>query len=310
MHAHWILGHSQWLQGQLTAAREHLGQALALHDPEASGPLDLPFLGNPGAMGRALLGHVQWLLGYPDQSRGSTLQALALAQRIEQPSTTAFVHAAAGALYSIGRDEAETLKHVQALRTLGETGQRYLAWAEMATGPELAAGPKSEPRQDSPQGEEARPVVKDMGSIVGQGMQLLAQAQKLVRAGQPAMALESVDRALAWIERTGVRLLEAEAWRVRGELLLAAANGPRTMDPGWPDDDSAEACFQRALVVARAQQARWLELRASVSLARLWQAQGRRAEAHELLSDIYGWFTEGFDTVDLVEAKALLDELA
>ena len=141
-------------------------------------------------------------------------------------------------------------------------------------------------------------------------MQLLAQAQKLVRAGQPAMALQAVEQALAWIEQTGVRLLEAEAWRVRGELLLIADDGPRAMDDREAASPPAEACFQRALEIAREQQARWLELRASVSLARLWQAQSRRAEARELLSELYGWFTEGFDTVDLLEAKALLQELA
>jgi len=117
------------------------------------------------------------------------------------------------------------------------------------------------------------------------------------------MGLVAMDQAQAWIERTGMRATEAEVWHVRGELLLMADR----LRSG--DADEAEACFDRALAVAREQQARWLELRASVSLARLWQAQGRREEARELLSGIYDWFTEGFDTVDLVEAKALLAEL-
>jgi adenylate cyclase len=250
------------------------------------------------------------MLGYPEQGRSSLQQALALAQEIEQPSTTAFVHAAAGALYFIGGDEAEAMKHVHALRTLGETGTFYVAWTEMLTDRAPSDGPASEWRQDSPQAEETISLVNYMGSVVGQGMQLLAQAQKLVRAGQPAMALQAVDQALAWIEQTEVRLLEAEAWRVRGELLLAVDDGPRTMDNGESASSAAEACFRRALEVARTQQGRWLELRASVSLARLWGARGRRDEARELLAGIYGWFTEGFDTVDLVQAKSLLGELA
>jgi len=146
----------------------------------------------------------------------------------------------------------------------------------------------------------------------------------LARAGQAERALLATNRALAWIEQTGVRLLEAEVWRTRGELLLRADEGRTTNDdkePGAPSivshtnvgrpspSGEAEACFQRALEVAREQEARWFELRAAVSLARLWQAQGRRDEARELLAGVYGWFTEGFDTVDLVEAKALLEEL-
>ena len=115
------------------------------------------------------------------------------------------------------------------------------------------------------------------------------------------MGLSAIDEALAWIDRTGERIHETEAWRRRGELLLSAG-GAEHLDAA----DKAEACFQRALEIARAQQARWLELRASVSLARLWQARGRRDDARALLSAIYSWFTEGFDTVDLVEAQTLL----
>jgi predicted ATPase len=95
--------------------------------------------------------------------------------------------------------------------------------------------------------------------------------------------------------------MRAEAHRLRGELLLCRAA---------PDAVQAEACFQQALVIARSQQAKSWELRAATSLSRLWQQQGKRDEARELLTPIYSWFTEGFDTADLQEAKALLDELA
>jgi predicted ATPase len=108
-----------------------------------------------------------------------------------------------------------------------------------------------------------------------------------------------MDRALDWIERTGVRMIEAEVWRTRGELLLAEL-------PTGARGEGAEDSFHRALKVAREQNARWFELRASISLARLWQAQGRRDEARKWLTEIYNWFSEGFDTVDLVEAKALV----
>ena len=102
------------------------------------------------------------------------------------------------------------------------------------------------------------------------------------------------------VERTGVRWIEAELHRLRGELQLALPK---------PDQSDAEACFGRALAVAREQQAKFWELRAATSLARLWRDQGKRAEARDLLAPVYGWFTEGFDTPDLKDAKALLDEL-
>ena len=109
-----------------------------------------------------------------------------------------------------------------------------------------------------------------------------------------------VAEALVHVAHTGERFREAEVYRLKRELLLQQA---------VPDAPQAEACFQQALAIARHQQARSWELRAAMSLVRLWQQQGKRAEARELLAPIYGWFTEGFDTADLQEAKALLDAL-
>ena len=127
---------------------------------------------------------------------------------------------------------------------------------------------------------------------------LLAEASATV--GQTAEGLEALAEALATLDKSGVRWWEAELYRLRGELLLQHTE----TQPG-----EAEACFHQALAVARRQQARSLELRAAMSLARLWQRQGQRTEAHELLAPVYGWFTEGFDTADLREARALLEEL-
>jgi predicted ATPase len=120
------------------------------------------------------------------------------------------------------------------------------------------------------------------------------------QAGQTAAGLEALDEALATLPKSGARWWEAELYRLRGALLQHSV----------AQAGEAEACFQRALAVARRQQAKSLELRAAMSLARLWQQQGKRAEAHALLAPIYGWFTEGFDTADLQDAKALLEALA
>jgi len=113
--------------------------------------------------------------------------------------------------------------------------------------------------------------------------------------------LQALAEAHTLVEQHEERWWEAEIHRLRGILLQRQT---------IPQPEEAEACFQRALEVARRQQTKSLELRAAMSLARLWQQQGRRAEAHELLASVYGWFTEGFDTLDLQEAKALLDALA
>ena len=121
------------------------------------------------------------------------------------------------------------------------------------------------------------------------------------KAGQADEGLRiSARRWQPWTT-TGERFYEAELYRLQGELVMALAADKQP---------EAEACFQQALTVARQQEAKWLELRAAMSLARLWQQQGKRTDAYDLLAPIYGWFTEGFDTADLQEAKALLEELA
>jgi predicted ATPase len=135
---------------------------------------------------------------------------------------------------------------------------------------------------------------------------LLAEASGLL--GQPEGGLAALDEALTLIEKTGERYYAAELHRQRGELLLRRAAKSHSAQ-GGREQHEAERCFQQALGVARQQQAKSLELRAAMSLARLWQQQGKRDEARALLAPIYGWFTEGFDTADLQEAKALLETL-
>ena len=128
---------------------------------------------------------------------------------------------------------------------------------------------------------------------------LLAEAYE--KAGQAEEGLLVLAEALALVRTSGERRKEAELYRLKGELLLARS----------PEHHrQAEACFHQALALARRQQAKSLELRAAMSLSRLWQQQGKRGEARELLAPIYGWFIEGFDTADLQEAKALLEELS
>ena len=127
---------------------------------------------------------------------------------------------------------------------------------------------------------------------------LLAEAHGTM--GQPEAGLAALTEALTLVDTTGERWYEPELYRLKGELLLQQSSDNHT---------EAEACFLHALDIARHQEAKSFELRTATSLARLWQSQGKRDEARQLLGDVYGWFTEGFDTADLKDAKGLLDEL-
>jgi predicted ATPase len=144
---------------------------------------------------------------------------------------------------------------------------------------------------------------------------LLAEAYGKV--GQVEEGLQVLGEALDAVDKSGERFCEAELYRLRGELMLAQSKvqslkskvtDPRSLTPD--PQTEAEACFHKAIEIARKQQAKSLELRAATSLARLWQQQGKEKEAHDPLAEVYGWFTEGFDTADLKDAKALLEELS
>jgi adenylate cyclase len=315
MLAHWVVGNSLWTLGQFTAAREHLERVLALADREAAPPVSALLAGHPAILAGAALGHTLWALGYPEQGRAALRQAVAQAEAAGDRPSAAVAHAVAGIAHGIlGRDWAAAAGHAAALRPLGEAGLTFKAWAELwarqakaQLGQAVTGGTEPGLEPGLSHVAKARIALRAPGSGIGQASLLLMEARLLMGAGEAELAMEATDQARAWMERTGMRGQEAEAWRMRGELLLArSVPGPVAYPEGRGE---AEACFRRALEVAREQGARWLELRAAVGLARLWQTKAERDEARELLAGIYGWFTEGFDTVDLVEAKALLEEL-
>jgi predicted ATPase len=148
------------------------------------------------------------------------------------------------------------------------------------------------------QGIDARRVAGTK-QLVPYLLALLAEGSKM--ASGPDQRLTIISEALDVVEQTKERWYEAELHRLRGHLLLSCSASNRS---------AAEACFNQAIVIAQSQTAKSLELRAVMSLARLWHDQGKRAQAHDLLSPIFAWFTEGFDTADLKEAKALTEELS
>jgi predicted ATPase len=237
-------------------------------------------------------------LGYPEQARQQYQAALTQAQDLAHTFT--LVHALHNVSigHQVRREGWATQERTETLIALcTEQGSPlYLAWATILRGWALATqGQTAEALAQMRQGLAA---ARAMGTelLVPYTLALLAEA--CGQAEQIDEGLRLLAEALAVADSTAERWYEAELYRLKGELLHQSAAPP----------GEAEQSLQHALEIARRQQAKSWELRAALSLSRLWQQQGKQAEAHALLAPIYGWFTEGFDTADLQEAKALLDE--
>jgi predicted ATPase len=241
-----------------------------------------------------------WLLGSPDQALHRSREALTLAQQLAHPFslTFALLH---GAMLHVARREGQATQEVSEVALTLATEQGFAFW--LARGTFLrgwALTTQGDAREGIAQMCQGLEATRAIGAQVGRSGFLALLAAAYGAVAQPEKGLEVLAEALSVVNNKGERYYEAEIHRLTGELLLA----------GCADQQAAsEASFHQALVVARAQQAKSWELRAAISLSRLWQQQGKRAEAHALLAPVYGWFTEGFDTADLKDAKALLDEL-
>jgi predicted ATPase len=240
-----------------------------------------------------------WLLGYPDQALHKSREGLTLAQQLAHPFSLAFALLHSAVLHVARREGQGTQELSEAALTLA-TEQEFafwLAWGMFLRGWALTTqGDERGGLAQMCQGLEAS---RAIGAEVGRSGFLALLATAYGAAAQPEQGLEVLAEALSVVHNKGERYNEAEIYRLTGELLLACSADQHA---------AAEASFQQALVVARAQQAKSWELRVAVSLGRLWQQQGQRAKTHELLVPIYSWFTEGLDTPDLQEAKMLLAE--
>jgi predicted ATPase len=255
---------------------------------------------DPGVACRGWVAVALWLLGYPDQALACAHEALALAHALSHPLRLAYARGSAAVVSQCRGDVPAVHEHAQAAVTLAtEQGFPFLAaWLTSVHGWALAM-------QD--QGEEGRTQVRQgIAAWRATGAVLLVpylstlQVDISAHLGHTADGLQALAEAHTLVEHHEERWWEAEVCRLQGVLLLR--------QPGTPQAE-AEAWLQRALDVARRQEAKSLELRAAMSLSRLWQQQGKQSEARALLAPIYGWFTEGFDTGDLQEAKALLEAL-
>jgi predicted ATPase/DNA-binding winged helix-turn-helix (wHTH) protein len=286
-------------RGDLVTARAHLEHSLRLCDPHM--PL-LPaseVLANR-VISLALLTQALWALGYADQALQRGQEAVALAQQVRHPPSLAFAEIYATRLAQYRRDAAATQAYADTMMALGAThglehrverGRLLRGWVLAMQG-DVATGVVHI--------QQGLAAVQETGLNVYRPYWLSLLAEAYSQAEQPEAGLEILNEALVLVAETEERWWEAELYRLQGTLRLQLPS---------PDIPQVEACFQQALAVARSQQAKALELRAALHLSRLWQQQGKRTEAHQLLTDISGWFTEGFDTADLQDAKAFLEAL-
>jgi predicted ATPase len=265
-------------RGELAAARTHLTQALALYAPPAHRALAVRYGVDLGVASHCYLARVLWSLGFPAQALEHSQAARTLAEEVAHPYSLAQALGGAAVVHQWRREALAVHAQAAAARTLA-TAQGFVLWVALGTvlhGWALATG-----------------------STVFQPYCLGLLAEAYGTGGHPDEGLTALAKALAVVDDTGLRYYGADLSRLQGAVLLQQA---------VPDAAQAEACFQQALDVARQQQAKSLELRAAMSLARLWQHQGKRTAAYELLAPVYNWFTEGFDTADLQEAKTLLEQ--
>jgi DNA-binding winged helix-turn-helix (wHTH) protein/predicted ATPase len=284
--------------GRFASSRSRLENGLALYDPIAHQSLVHQTGLHPQVGSRGYLGMVLFCLGYPDQALAQDSVAIAEARRLAHPPSLAVSLAIGTMLLSLVGDDA-TLKERADELVAVTTEQGFAFWGALGT---LYRGWSEIRSRNVAEGMSLLHSGLSAYRATGAGIgaphfpALLASACEI--AGQIEEAMARLDEALQIAENTGERWLAAEICRHKGRLLRHQGHA-----------EAAEELYQQALGIAREQEAKLWELRAVVSLARLWRDQGRRGQAHDLLASVYGWFTEGFDTPDLKEAKALLDEL-
>jgi predicted ATPase len=294
--AHRRLGTILFFQGELLLARAHFEQALSLYDPQQHHALALLHNSDLGVSCFNNMSLILWALGYPSQALRRSQEALTLAQQFSHPFTLAHALIYAAMLHKNRREEQLAQERAEAGTALAREhgfaqwvpqGAILHAWA-------LAVQGRAEDSLRQIRQELA--AHQATGSVSGRPWMLVLLAEVCEWTEQTEEGLCAINEALV---APGERFTETERHRLKGQLLLRQAAA-----------DQAEACFHQALDIARRQQAKSWELRAAMSLSRLWQRQGKCSAARDLLAPIYGWFTEGFDTADLQEAKALLEELA
>jgi len=299
--AHRALGATLYYLAGVAEAHPHFAQGIALYDLQQHRASTFLYGEDAGVVCHNFAALALWLLGYPAQGRALLDAAVTLAQQVAHPFSLGFALSNAAVCHQFRREGRAAQEYAEAAISL-TTEQGFLYWSAFSSilrGWALAQqGQAQEGITQIHYGLTIYPVT---GADLFQPyfLTLLAEAHGTME--QPETGLTVLTEALALEDKTGVRWYDPELYRLKGALLLQ-----QSLD----NSTEAEVCFHQAIAIAQSQQAKSWELRATTSLARLWQSQGKRQEAHDLLAPVYGWFTEGFDTADLQDAKAVLDELS
>jgi len=297
----------------------HAEQGLALYDPQHHRAHAFLYTGHdPGVCGWSELTLALWLQGYPAQALHSSHKALALAHELTHPFSLAFALSLAAILHQLRQEGQAAQERAEAAITLSAE-QGFSDWSAVGTilqGWALAEQGQGE--EGIAQMRQGLAAYRATGAETLRPYYLALLAEAYEKVGQVEEGLNILAEALSLVDKNGERMYEAELYRLKGQLTLQKfqVSGSKfqvenSSESGVRSPESeAEECFLKALEVARRQQAKSLELRAAMSLARLWQQQDKKDEARQMLAEVYGWFTEGFDTRDLQEARALLAELS
>ena len=297
------LGLSLFIRGEFSAARKCLERGSVAYDHQQHSAYAFLYGNNPGVSCLSFEALALWHLGYPEQALNKSLEAVTLAQQALHPFSLAFALDRAAVFHQFRRD-------MQAVQTRAEAGislsneQGFPLW--------VAAGSVLQGWALAEQGQIETGITRiqqGLNGYRGTGAEMFRShflallAEAYGKGGRTEEGLDAVTEALGIAQATGEHFYEAELYRLKGDLLVDK------WGISQPQAAQAAAYFQCAIEVAQQQNAKSLELRANVSLARLWQRQGQITEARQRLTESYGWFTEGFDMVDLQDAKALLAEL-
>ena len=299
--AHYALGSTWFWLGALPAARQHLEAGIAHYTPDQRRAPVFRMGQDPGVACRGHAALTLWVLGYPAQALARLHEALALAHALSHPYSLAWARCWAAFVFQFRLDVPAVHEQAEAAVTLA-TVQDFPLWT--ASGTSLrgwALAMQGQGEAGLAQVHQGIAAGRATGAMLRVPYFCAVLADVAAHLGHLEDGLQALAEAHTLVEQHEERWWEAEICRLRGVVLL--------QQPGPPQVE-AETWLQRALDIARRQEAKSLELRAAMSLARLWQQQGKTTAARQFLAPIYDWFTEGFDTADLQEARALLEELA
>ena len=308
LEAHHALWATSFFLGELTLARAHSEHGIDLYDSPQHRVLAFRYGGHdPGVCCRDFGALALWLLGYPDQALKRSHDALALAEELSHPLSLAEALGYAAWLHEFRREREAVQERAEALLALASK-HGFPYW--LTQGTILRGWALADEGQTAEKGAaqmcQGLLAYRTTGAEVARSHYLVLLAKIYGKVKKAEEGLTVLSEALAWSRKNGGWYYEAELHRLKGELLL---NAERGMQNAEFVHRSAEESFSEAIEISRRQQAKSLELRAAMSLSGLWQRQGKKTEARQLLAEIYGWFTEGFDTADLRQARALLEEL-